>query len=84
MDPLKKLEEKLVKYRQEFDDTKPKTDKPPEGSVFVIAELVAGIGVGGLLGYYLDQYFQTKVLFLLIFVIIGLISSFYSIYKKYK
>ena len=84
MDPLKKFEQKLEQYKQQLDNLKPQADKQPEGAVFIIAELVAGISVGGILGYYLDQYFHTKVLFLLIFVILGLISSFYSIYKKYK
>ncbi len=84
MNSLEKLEKKLSEYKRKHGEDKPAVKEKPEGNVFVIAELIAGIGIGGFLGYYLDQYFHTKVVFLLIFIILGLISSFYNIYNKFK
>ncbi len=84
MNSLEKLDKKLSEYKQKHNISKPEIQKKSESSVFVIAELIAGIGIGGFLGYYLDQFFHTKVVFLLIFIILGLISSFYNIYNKYK
>lgn len=42
--------------------------------------IVGSIGISLLIGYYLDKYFQTKPLFLIIFLFVGLISGFYNVY----
>ncbi len=84
MDKLKELEKKLFKYKQKHFISNDKKNRSFDTGFFVISELLAGIGVGGFFGYYLDQYFNTKVLFLLFFLILGLISAFYNIYNKYK
>lgn len=84
MDKLKELEKKILKYKQKHFSLKVKEGRSLDAGVFVVAELVAGIGIGSFLGYYLDQYFNSKVLFLLLFIILGLISAFYNIYNKYK
>ncbi len=84
LDPLKALDKKLAEYQQRQDDSTPKTNPSNDGASFVVGEIIAGIAIGSIIGYYLDQYLHTKVLFLLIFVILGLISSLYNIYKKYK
>ena len=84
MNSLEKLDKKLSEYKQKHTESKAEIKKTSESSVFVIAELIAGIGIGGFLGYYVDQFFHTKVVFLLIFIVLGLISSFYNIYNKYK
>lgn len=84
MDKLKELEKKLLEYKQKHFISNDKKNHSYNAGVFVVSELVAGIGVGGFLGYYLDWYFNTKVLFLLVFLMVGLISAFYNIYNKYK
>jgi len=84
MDPLETLDKKLSDYEKKHNKAAPNTQEPKEGALFIAAELIAGVAVGTLIGYYLDQLLHTKVLFLLIFVILGLISSLYNIYKKYK
>ncbi len=84
MNNLKNLEKKIDQYKNRYSKSDLKQKTSDNASVFVMSELVAALVVGGFLGYYLDQYFNTKVLFLLIFVILGLISAFYNIYKKYK
>jgi ATP synthase protein I len=81
MDPLEKLKEKLD--NQQNKNT-PNTKEEPGKAIYIATEIVAGTCVGGIIGYYLDQYLHTKVLFLLIFLNLGLISSLYNIYKKYK
>lgn len=50
----------------------------------VIIELIVSLGIATFIGYHLDIFFKTKVLFLFIFIILGLVSSIYSIYKKLK
>ncbi len=81
---IEELGKKLSEYEQKLDKTKLHKQKFNDGVSFVVGEIIAGTAIGGLVGYYFDQYLHTKVLFLLIFVILGLISSLYNIYKKYK
>ncbi len=82
MDPLKQLDQEIKSFRQN-QEAKTK-EKRENAAIFVGAEIVAGVITGGAIGYYLDSVLNTKILFLLIFIILGLISSLYNIYKKYK
>lgn len=50
----------------------------------VIIELMVSLGIATFIGYHLDIFFKTKVLFLFIFIILGLVSSIYNINKKLK
>ncbi len=84
MDKFDEFDKKLSEYKQKHLPLKLRKDKSSDAGIFVVAELLAGIGIGGFLGYQLDQYLNTKMLFLLILVVIGLISAFYNIYNKYK
>lgn len=52
------------------------------GGEKVFAELIAGILFGLFVGFWLDDYFDTKPLFILLLIILGLAASFYNIYKE--
>jgi ATP synthase protein I len=58
-------------------------DKPKaDGIAFkLISDLLAGLLVGGVIGYNLDEKFDTKPFLLLILMILGIASGFYSFYK---
>ncbi len=82
---LQKLDKELKAARQEFeDDYNPKPD-PSDENVGVGAragvELVGSILGGGLIGYGLDHVFETSPIFFLIFILLGVITGFYNIYK---
>jgi ATP synthase protein I len=81
---LEELDEKLAEYQKKYDNPKLEQEKTPSSALFIAAEIVAGISIGTIVGYYFDRFLHTKILFLLIFIILGLISSLYNIYKKYK
>ena len=80
-DPLDELGKKI---KQQQEPKKSKTEKKPEKAIFIATEIVVGTSIAGAIGYFIDQKLGTKVLFLLIFIILGLISSLYNIYKKNK
>lgn len=84
LESFDKLEEKISEFKTKH--IKPAISSPNLRSVgtFVITELVVSISIGVFFGYNLDQYFHTKALFLFIFIILGLISSLYNIYRKLK
>ena len=47
----------------------------------VLAEFVAGVLVGGLIGWLLDKWFSTKPLFLIVFLALGTAAGFWNVYK---
>lgn len=49
--------------------------------VRVIIELFAGIAVGLGIGYFVDSFFDTKPLFFIIFMFLGVAGSVLNIYK---
>lgn len=48
----------------------------------LIIDLIAGILVGGFLGYYIDTYFLTLPIFTLILMILGSFGGLYTFYKE--
>ncbi len=82
---LKKLDAELKAARQEFDqDYNPKS-KADDENVGIGAragvELVGAVIGGALMGYGIDYYFNTSPIWFLIFILLGVITGFYNIYK---
>jgi ATP synthase protein I len=67
-------------------------EKPPTPSVYTALGALAGIGftiavpmaLGTYLGYLLDSHFNTKPLFILLGLLLGLISGISGAYRLYK
>ena len=47
-------------------------------------DLMSSIIVGALIGYGLDKIFLTKPVFFIIFLVLGIITGFYSLFKTVK
>ena len=47
-------------------------------------DLISSIIVGTLIGYGLDKIFSTKPVFFIIFLVLGIITGFYSLFKTVK
>ena len=47
-------------------------------------DLISSIVVGTLIGFGLDKIFSTKPVFFIIFLVLGIITGFYSIFKTVK
>ncbi len=45
-------------------------------------DLFSSILVGTMIGLGLDNFFSTKPIFLLIFLVLGVIAGFYNLYKS--
>lgn len=57
--------------------------KMQQGKIFTIAtDLVSAVCVGLILGFYLDKWLETKPLFIIIGIIIGIAAAFKMIYKE--
>ncbi len=84
-DPLNDLEKRLEAAQKEYEkDYNPKPEKDGE-SINVGAragiELVGGMLGGGLIGFLLDKAFDTSPILFLLFLILGVFTGFYNIYK---
>lgn len=82
---LTKLESELKNARKEFDlDYNPKS-KDSDENVGIGAragvELVGSVIGGAAIGYGIDYYFETSPIFFLTFVLLGVVTGFYNIYK---
>ena len=58
------------------------------GSVIGLAyrlslELVVGVGVGGFMGWYLDQWFSTRPLFLFILLFLGMVAGVLNMIRTF-
>lgn len=83
---LEKLTEDLKSARQEFDEDynpKPpsKEDENMANGARAGIELVGAVLGGALVGYGLDYVFNTSPAFFIIFILLGVITGFYNIYK---
>ena len=45
-------------------------------------DLFSSILVGTMIGLGIDNFFSTKPIFLLIFLVLGIIAGFYNLYKS--
>ena len=47
-------------------------------------DLISSILVGAFIGYGFDKVFSTKPVFFIIFLVLGIIAGFYSLFKTMK
>ena len=74
---------KSEKINEDFNKTNEKVTSFAH-AFKIVSELFANIIVGGSIGWTLDYFFNTKPLFLILFLIIGFISGIYTSYKSSK
>tara|TARA_B000000475_G_scaffold228194_1_gene192894 strand:- start:291 stop:602 length:312 start_codon:yes stop_codon:yes gene_type:complete len=80
----KKIDDiKAEKINEDFNKTNKKVTSFAH-AFKIVSELFANIIVGGSIGWTLDYFFNTKPLFLILFLIIGFISGIYTSYKSSK
>ena len=80
---LKKFKERL----KNIEENKLKKKTEPKGlgvGMKISLDLISPIIVGILIGVGFDKFFSTKPIFFLIFLVLGIITGFYSLYKSVK
>ncbi len=82
---LQKLDSELKAARQEFEEDYNPKSNPADENIGVGAragvELVGSVIGGALIGYGIDHVFETSPAFFLTFILLGVITGFYNIYK---
>jgi len=89
----KDLKNKLKNLYKKIDEIKaaekPPTEQNPTPSgikyvSLITVDLLAGLCVGGFIGYHIDQFFTTKPLFFIVLMILGLAGGFLNILRSIK
>ena len=75
------------KIEKKIKDSEPRNIKNKTSyslGLKISMDLVASIIAGTLIGLGVDKFFSTKPIFFLIFLLLGIITGFYSLYKSVK
>lgn len=84
---LEELDRKLKAVRGEEDkENTARAEKMRDGEnmsngVRAGMELVSAIAAGGLIGFLLDNWLETKPLFLIAMLVLGVATGFYNVYR---
>ena len=74
--------------RLEQKTKKPKTNHNKNNGysigLKISLDLISSIIVGALIGYGVDKIFSTKPVFFIIFLVLGIVTGFYSLFKTVK
>lgn len=70
-----------IKLHQPADESDHGTGKAMGVGMRVTSELVANVLVGTLIGWQVDRWFDTSPIFLLIFLLLGVASGFWNVYR---
>ncbi len=80
--PDQDLEARIKQAKEKLEPVDSSTKNESSLGGRLIIDLIAGIIVGGFLGYALDKQLDTTPLFLLIMIILGACGGLYSFYKE--
>lgn len=83
---LARLNEKLLKARGEDKESlqqkeKQAMDDQSRQGIQAGVELVGAIFIPTAIGYFIDGYFETRPLFMLILFFLGICTGFYNVYR---
>jgi ATP synthase protein I len=70
-----------IKAAQDSTDSDHGTGKAMGIGMRATSELVASVLVGTLIGWQIDNWFATSPIFLLIFLLLGVASGFWNVYR---
>jgi len=86
------IQEKLDKLENNIDSLKNKTKKTGEGKnntagnmryvMQITVDLLSGLAVGAFIGYEIDKYFETKPLYFIVFMILGMAGGFLNLIRN--
>lgn len=78
------IKSKLVNLEKKMNNKNEKAhiDKKFNVLITIITELIAGVFIGCLIGYFVDNFFETMPVFIILFCIIGFFASLLNMYKN--
>lgn len=81
---FKNLDRDIKNFEKKLEKNKPKYENSSHSEsivVRILSELIAGIIIGFSAGYFIDDYFDTKPIFIMVGLILCSIGALRNIYK---
>lgn len=78
---IKNLEERVQKAHNSIVENKEKSIDKSNPAIKILSELISGVAVGAILGYFLDKYFNTSPFLLILSVLLGFSGAMLNIYR---
>lgn len=79
---LDDLRDKIAKSRRDAEESKGSAGKYRGSSLSSGTELIAGVAAGAFLGYYLDQWLNTRPLMIILMIFLGAAGGVLNIYRS--
>jgi ATP synthase protein I len=81
MDKLDQLNKKIRDYKEKNKGKSYDKKALVTGSFNIAIEIVAAVAVGLLIGFYLDRFFDTKIVFKIVCLLLAFVASLVNIYR---
>lgn len=82
---LDALQKKIDKNKPEGDKDSPDAAAAETGKAMNLAtELMAGVGVGGVIGYFVDRAFETSPIFFILFFFLGFAAGIRNLMRRFN
>lgn len=82
---LEQIHERINKFKSDNFQTSNSLKKESNfGALSISIDLLASTGVGIAMGIFLDRFFESKPLCLIVFSLIGILAGFKMIWQKWN
>lgn len=82
--PLETLDARIRQVREASEITSPKPTQASDGKSLALksgTEMMAGVGVGAFVGFYLDDFFGTRPWLMIVFILLGFAGGVVNLYR---
>ena len=81
---IKSLNQRIQKAKDNSDLDQNKHPSPVGKAMKVVVEIVAAMAVGLVIGILLDNYFDTRPIFIIIFFLLGSVAGILNVFRVAK
>ena len=81
---IKSLNQRIQKAKDNSNQGKNKPPRPVGKAMKVVVEIVAAMAVGLVIGILLDNYFDTRPIFIIIFFLLGSAAGILNVFRVAK
>ena len=81
---IKSLNQRIQKAKDASDLSQNKPPSPVGKAMKVVVEIVAAMAVGLVIGILLDNYFDTRPIFIIIFFLLGSAAGILNVFRVAK
>ncbi len=81
---LKSLDQRIRKAKEKSDTSEVNSPRPLGKVMKIVVEIVAAMGIGLVIGILIDNYFETKPIFIIVFFLLGSCAGILNVFRVAK